>query len=486
MPLAVVLGNQNIKLLSARNGTVGKWETVSLPSGLIKDGYILNPPALAKILDGLFTSLKLPRREVVVSITGLSFTYRLLLLPVMKKGLQREAIERAMRREIKVPLEELYLDWQVFSVRAQQMNIFVLGVPRPPIDALLKTMEQAGVALAGVDIKPLALARAAGQSLAVIVGFEPDWFDIAIIAGGVPVTLHSFAPRNKNASLEDNIQLLKEELERTVDFFNLTNPESPLSPRDPVILVGSPTADPASARLIQEGLGRPLGSLVPRLRTPGNFSLNLYADNLGLLLKQVKCGPAPKGVAGSCLDIHVDPLNGRKRVLARPLSRAGIMAFSGVMVLALLVIAASLLFNQEAAKTLRLQVESDRLDHTLLESRLALDESASMEIAINTLTSDTTALRRERGLISGKGNLSAIFGFVADSLPPGARYTAISSTAREITIEGRAVLRADIIGYADNLASAGQFAEVRIALIDQAVDQPAQNGDCFFRIIIRR
>ena len=61
MQAAVNISNQSIKVVAAEQKKIKRWETVALPPGLIKDGQILQPDAIAKILDELFANIKLPR-----------------------------------------------------------------------------------------------------------------------------------------------------------------------------------------------------------------------------------------------------------------------------------------------------------------------------------------------------------------------------------------------------------------------------------------
>jgi hypothetical protein len=488
MPVSIILSNQNIKLVYARKNTVERWETEALPAGLVKDGRILDPQAMARVLEVLFISLDLPRSEVSVSITGLSFTYRLLTLPHMKPGLQREAIERATQKELKVPLDELYLDWQIFSDTGSEMGVFVSGIPRPLVDALVKTMELAKIDLVHVDIKTLALARAINRADALIVNYEPEWFDIAIISRGVPVTLHSVAPKSQLANLEDNLMQLKDELSRTTDFFNLTHKDNSVSAAAPVILTGSLANNPALADLFPGIIGRPLQIPDSPLKVPANFPLHLYIDNLGLILKSNDHRKKSGAGTDSCPDIAVDPLKGRQRSLAHPLSLRKIAAWAAVLIAILLVIGVSLSRNQATAETARLQTEADRINRTLRISRLALDEAAATETVIDNLKTETLSLQMERESISGRGEYSALLALVSDSLPPEAFLSGITATAPEFILDGEAVRRADIIDYAGNLRRSGRFGEVRIALIEKKPGSQAENpGEtCIFRVVIKR
>src|SRR3972149_7124687 len=112
MYVGLNIGNSEIKILSATGRQIKKWGKLALSEGLVHDGLIRKPQAVGEAISALFESIKLPRDRVITSLAGLSFTYRFLSLPRMKPADQEEAIRRAAKKEISLPLEELYLSWQ--------------------------------------------------------------------------------------------------------------------------------------------------------------------------------------------------------------------------------------------------------------------------------------------------------------------------------------------------------------------------------------
>ena len=97
-----------IKLLSVQGRNVQKWGEAPLEVGLVSDGLVLQPEAVGQSIDALFKSTKVQKSNVIVSLTGLSFTHRTLSLPKMKPSQLEEAILRGAGKEIPLLLEELY------------------------------------------------------------------------------------------------------------------------------------------------------------------------------------------------------------------------------------------------------------------------------------------------------------------------------------------------------------------------------------------
>src|SRR3972149_7400323 len=189
------ISDRRIKALSVKGRQVNKWGSLALAGGLVKDGLILQPEAVGEAIASLFKSAGIPKEKVIASLGGLAFTYRFINLPRMKSNLLEEAVRRAARKEISLPLDELYLSWQLLPGRGDEQTYFVLGVPRRFVDALAETLKIAGIAPYLMDLQSLALARAANRSDAIVVNMEPDCFDIVFIAGGIPAVIHTVNPR---------------------------------------------------------------------------------------------------------------------------------------------------------------------------------------------------------------------------------------------------------------------------------------------------
>ena len=288
----------SIRLLSVRGGQVEKWGSIPLAPGLIRDGLILRPEAVGAAISDLFESTEVPKGRVITSLTGLPFTYRILSLPKEKPAVLHEAIQRGARQEMPLPLEELYLSWQAIDGGNDELDFFVLGVPRNLIDAVVQTLSVARMKSYLMDVKPLALARAANRGDAIIVDLEPDCFDIVLVANGVPTTMHAMTPRSKGASMEDNLRRLTDELSKTVKFYNSNHPENPLSPTTPLLLSGEVSADTTTSELIQAAIGYPVELLVPPLKLPPDLPVALYATNIGLALKKGLLKTFSEGDAG--------------------------------------------------------------------------------------------------------------------------------------------------------------------------------------------
>ena len=456
----------SIRLLSVKGRRVDKCGSTPLAPGLVKDGLILDPKAVGAAIDALFKTTKVPKERVITSLTGLSFTYRILSLPRMKPTLLEEAILRGARKEIPLPLEELYLSWQAIGGGHDELDFFVLGVPRNLIDALVQTLAEAGVRPYIMDVKPLALARAANREDALIVALEPDCFDIVLVANGIPAIMHTVTPKGEGASLEDNVRRLTDELSKTVKFYNSSHPENPFSPTTPLLLTGELSADAATSKLIQAETEYPVELLVPPLEFPPDLLVAIYATNMGLALKKVS-----QKTATRFRDINLNILSGKYKVKAKPLP------IRSILLSLALIIAIGLLFplyqvkSQAAAETVRLQTELSRVGQELRQVRLAFNEAKQAEDTINEIVTDKDTLKREHEYILSKGgDFANNLELVTDTLPSDAYFTSIEIGTDQIIVEGEADSPFSVIIYVTALEGQWGPSEVRIAEIDESTE----------------
>lgn len=473
------ISNTGIRLLAAEGRRITRWAEAPLAPGVVKDGLILQPPAVGGAIDALLKETKATRERVITCLTGLVFTYRFLTLPRMKPALQDEAIQRAARKEIPLPPEELYLSWQNTGVRQRELDYFVAGVARHPVDALVRTLEAASVKPCLMDLKPLALARAAGRGEAIIASLEPDYFDIVLVVKGIPAILYTVSPRWAGATPEENARQLVDELLKTVGFYNGSHPREPMGTGTPLLLTGALTSEAALAGLIQNEVAYPVQPLVPPLVFPDELPVASYAANIGLALKRMPPGKAAKGATAGYRDINVNMLSGKyRKARARPVSMKRVL---GLLVLAAAIV---LLFpmyqqyRQAGALVLRLQAELVRIEQENYQAELALKKAEPVEAAIRNLSESAKTLRQGDGaILAHRGEFTSDLSLVTGALPPQAYFTSIEMEKTQLTVQVKADSPFDAVTYALALEAPGRFSEVRIINIGEAPVTAGETGE---------
>jgi len=484
MYITLNIAATSIRLLSVSGRRVKEWGSTPLEAGLIRDGLILQPKAVGSAIDTLFKSTKVAKEQVIISVSGLPFTHRILSLPRIKPELVEEAIELAARREIPLPLEDLYLSWQAVGGRGDEQDFFVLGVPRKLIDAIIQTMTQAGITSYLIDLKQLALARAANRKDALIVSLEPDCLDIVLMADGIPAVMHTITPKGEGASIEDNIQRLKHELSRTVGFYNSSHSDNPLNPATPLLLTGELVADAATRELIQAQTEHSIELLTPALQFSPRLPLASYAANMGLALKKV----SQKKAADYC-DINLDIMSTSDRDKTKTQAPPLRERFRTVALVVAISLAAFLYQtnSRASAESLPLITQLNRVTEELHQARLAGDEARQTEDTISEIAAEADSLEQEHQQILGDGKGFANYlRLVTDALPPEAYFTSIKMDADQFTVEGEARRTSVVVRYSTALERLQTIPEVRIAEVDRSSLAGAEDTDVAFTVIASR
>ena len=468
MSVTLNISDTSVRILSTKGRQVEKWGDMPLESGLVKDGLILQPKAVGESIDALFKSVKVAKGQVITSLTGMSFTYCVLNLPRMKPALIEEAILRGARKEMPLPLEELYLSWQAISSGQDELSFFVLGVPRNLIDTVVQALAEIGVKPSLIDLKPLALARAANRGNAIVVDLEPSCFNIVLVADGIPTIMHTVTPREEGASLEDNILRVTDGISKTVNFYNNSHPEAPLSLTTPLLLAGELSAEETAGELIQDQTEYPVKPLVPPIEFPPDLPVALYTSNMGLALKVMSQSTVAEGDAVRFQDINLDILSGKYRTRAPRMPRR-YKLFSLAMVIAIGLLAPLYYLNNEAAADIAsLQTELDGISQELGQVRLVFNEAQQIQDDIDEINATIEAMQQEyRDIVERGGEFTDYLRVVTNVLPSKAYVTSIVIGTNQILVEGEADSSFTVITYAMSLEAREELSEVRIAEIGE-------------------
>jgi Tfp pilus assembly protein PilN len=469
MFIGLNISTRNVKIVAISGRRVKKWAIAEIPPGCVRDGLILQPKKVGEVIDAQMKQHGIPRDKVTAGIAGLSFTYRFINLPHMKTDQIEEAILRAAGKEISIPLAELYLSWQRLPDVGNELAYFVIGIERHRIDALVETLKAAGIEPYLAGLRPLALARLAERSDAVIVGFEESCFDIVFMSRGIPRVIHTIAPRETSVTLEDNVRRLADELTKTAAFYQSNNPENQLDKNTPLLLTGDWAAEPAASALLQTEVDYPLNELVAQVEIPEGLSMEVYASTIGLALKRTPSKTARKEAA-NFLDININILAGRyRKPPAKPVALTSMLFW---ILLALAVIGVYPLYS--AWKDVQLKNDDLAAQQVDLQRQINIyqlinEDNAAKETAIQELVSEADVLNSAHESVLGKrGDYTTELELITSMIPAKTYYSAIDINDTEITVYGESDSVFTVTGYAAALQQQGVFQDVRIDQLDEA------------------
>ena len=138
--------------------------STALPAGLVRDGEVVDGPALTDALKDFFKENELPR-NVRLGVSNQQIVLRQIELPMIEDPKERAAAVRFQAADaIAMPLDEAVLDHQVVGVvqgddGAQRAQIVVVAARESMIRELAAVVRNAGLKPEGIDLDAFALVR---------------------------------------------------------------------------------------------------------------------------------------------------------------------------------------------------------------------------------------------------------------------------------------------------------------------------------------
>lgn len=295
----LTIENREARFLTARHGRVEAWGSVALPEGAVEAGSIRDAEAAAPLLDDLFRRHRLDRRHVIggVSVGGADGATAAagggevvalgLALPRLEGEALAEAVHDAAERRLPVPVDSMYLHWQVLATGGPSMRVYVLGVPRGPVDAHVALLRAARIRPYVMDLKALAVIRAARPPQAIVARVEHDYVDLGVVVDAIPVALRTTRLRLGAGGAHARLDALLDAAARLLEEYQGSHPQAPVAPDAPLLISGQLLLDRDAAAYLARRGWRPVAPISSPLPFPQALPVDRYIVHMGLALKSV-------------------------------------------------------------------------------------------------------------------------------------------------------------------------------------------------------
>ncbi len=168
----------------------------SFDRSVISDGVVVDAEKIAEAAAKLFNSEligDITTRRVAIAIPAYRTFTRSITLPNLKPKEINEAVRLEAEQYVNVPMDKLYLDYEIIKQNAEQIDVFIVAVPKDIVDSYLKLTQILG--LETVLIEPTLSSSGRLFSLdpqsdiaTVIIDFGSRSADISIFDKHVLVT----------------------------------------------------------------------------------------------------------------------------------------------------------------------------------------------------------------------------------------------------------------------------------------------------------
>jgi|WetSurMetagenome_2_1015567.scaffolds.fasta_scaffold109054_2 type IV pilus assembly protein PilM len=163
-PLGLDISELSVKFVQLENTgkkinirALGK---INLPKGLWENGEIKDKKEIAKAIRKLISHPdygKVNTHEAVICLPeGKTF---LKIIEVEKEGDQKHLIESELQKNVPLPLEDLYYDWQKIGESGKSNLILAGAAPQKIVEEQIELLNEARLSAAAIETEPISVCR---------------------------------------------------------------------------------------------------------------------------------------------------------------------------------------------------------------------------------------------------------------------------------------------------------------------------------------
>ena len=437
----------SIKIMSVSGRRVQAAASMPLEPGLVRDGVITDPMTVGRRIAELMNAQGISDKKVVVCISGMHSIYRVQNVPKLPNKMMHEAANREMERLMPVPLNELYTSYQPISLSEIETALCLVGTPRNTVDSMLQTLHQAGIHPEAIDVRPLAVARFVDEQNALVINVQPAGFDIVLTVGGVPAHMISYSFPADATTAEDKAAEVKEELERTVAYYNSGHKGAEITSRTAAFVSGE-LSDIMTGTL--EYRTKPLPQIV--ISTDG-LNTSEYAANIGLALREARME-----ATSSRVSINVAP----EAYQPKPFPLMQLISWAFLVIAVGIIAVLGFLTLMKVQETQSLQAQIARAQGQV-QTRQGTDAAIKqLQVQIDAVKSSSSSFTQQ--LDAAKTQRAAVNEDLSTVISrlPGIIDLKTISYGKGITVAGVAPDDTTIVDYVRELRNSGTFQQVLI------------------------
>jgi len=458
--VTLYVDDTSLRLMVTDGKQIKEWAELPLETGLVENTVVMKEEEFADKIRQLFQAQKIKTKKIAVVISGFHSLTRPITLPQIPKEMLAEAVEREAERALPVPLEQLYISWQTIPSPEEKTQVFLVAIPRETADALLKSLHRAGLDASLMNLKPLLLARMVTEATAIIVDVQTTEFDIVIMAEGVPQPIRTIPFPSEAVSWQEKLTTIRNELDRTLTFYNSNNPENPLDSSIPISACGELADESELCQALSDEVGHPVLPLSPPLDCPEGFTPSHYMVNIGLALQKLS---SEKEAGASAVSLNVLPVPYQPK----PISLTNILAPSGAAVaavsLAFLIMLTQITSADIASTRAKLNTIEQQLQQELSQRQVLVGKIAELNKKISEAEASRDSLNSAAGsLEKQKTRIILAMEVAIKSLSGDVILSSINYADSILTISGWAPNGNIALSYFRRLDRSGRLGEVGI------------------------
>ncbi len=141
------------------------WGETRIKPGLVEGGEIKDETALAKIIKQALVKIKGERiktKHLIASLPEKKAFLQVIQMPKMEQEELKTAVPFEAENYVPLPIEKVYLDFQVISSSDQsdRFNILIAAIPKKTVDPYVSCFRKAGLIPIALEIESQSIVRA--------------------------------------------------------------------------------------------------------------------------------------------------------------------------------------------------------------------------------------------------------------------------------------------------------------------------------------
>jgi type IV pilus assembly protein PilM len=145
-----------------KKDVVRSYNMVSMNSGYMRDGRILDKDNVAKLLKELVKRAgpkKINTKKVICSIPESKVFLRTISIPLVNEYEAESAVKWETEASIPMSVDKVYYDWQFLEQENGKQKVLTVAVAKEVVDDLVGVLEQAGFEVYGLEMESIACVR---------------------------------------------------------------------------------------------------------------------------------------------------------------------------------------------------------------------------------------------------------------------------------------------------------------------------------------
>ncbi len=309
-----------------------------------------------------------------------------------------------------------------------------------------------------MDVKPLALARLVKEPTAIVIDIQAREFDIVVMADGIPQPIRTVSFPEATLSPEEKLSIVKDELKRTIQFYNSNNPDKQMPQDANMYISGEVIDEPELYESLTQETGFQVSPLLSPLKCLKQLDPSHYLVNVGLALKELPKESGSLLPNINCLPVPYQP---------KQISLNRLMAIPTAATAVGLIILLAMTIQNASANISDVSAQLDATNFVLEKKQVQKKELADSVAALESQLSDTEATHNR--FVSAYNGINdageRINGDLAESISnmvDDLQIAAINHASKQLTLTGTAPGEVELFEYVRNLDATGRFSEITI------------------------